>query len=187
VVQQLKMPAGVGSTGTAIAAAVALVMVPLSAVISDRFGRKRVYLIASIYSAVIAFPVFWLIDTKVPGAIFLGLVLGFGIGVHAVYGPMAAYFAELFGTRTRYTGASLGYQVGGAVFTGFSPLMATGLLAWSGGSSWPIPVLIVAAAVVSIAASQATRVERIGAGEAAQDLAVEGAASRGRRRFLKET
>ncbi len=154
VVQQLLLPASVGTAGVAIASVVALFVVPLAAAASDRFGRRRVYMVAAGYSAVVAFPVFWLMETRSTAAIWIALVFGFGVGVHAVYGPMAAYYAELFGTFTRYTGASLGYQLGGAVFTGFSPLAATALLAWSGGEPWPVAGLIMIAAVVSIVASR---------------------------------
>ncbi len=160
IVQELKLPASVGTTGVMIASVLGLIILPISATLSDRFGRRRIYILGAIYSAIVALPVFWLFDTRQPTMIWLAFVLGLAIGTYTLYGPMVAYFAELFGTRTRYTGISLGYQLGASVFSGFGPMFATALLVWSGGASWPIAVLIMAAAAVSALAASLTPVER---------------------------
>jgi MFS family permease len=83
----------------------------------------------ALFSLVFAFPFFWLLDTKEPVLIWLAIVLGINIGHDLMYGPQASYFAELFGTRVRYSGASLGSQLGAVISGGFSPLIATALLA----------------------------------------------------------
>lgn len=160
IVQELKLPGSVGTTGVMIASVLGLIILPTSAMLSDRFGRRRIYIIGAIYSAIVALPVFWLFDTRQPIMIWLAFILGLAIGTYTLYGPMVAYFAELFGTRTRYTGVSLGYQLGASVFSGFGPMFATTLLVWSGGASWPIAVLIMAAAAVSALAASLTPVER---------------------------
>jgi MFS transporter, MHS family, shikimate and dehydroshikimate transport protein len=80
-----------------------------------------------------AFPFFGLMDTRSPVLICLAVVIGVNIGHDLMYGPQGAYFAELFGTRVRYSGASLGYQLASVFAGGFAPLIATALLA-SGGS-----------------------------------------------------
>lgn len=156
IVEHLGLPGSVGTIGVLIASAVGLVILPTSAALSDRFGRRRVYLAGAIYSAIIALPAFWLIDTRVPAVIWLALVLGLSLGTYTLYGPMAAYFAELFGTHTRYTGVSLGYQLGGAIFNGFGPMLATALLVVSDGAVWPVAVLVMVAALVSAVAATMT-------------------------------
>ena len=76
-----------------------------------------------------AFPFFALLDTKEPVLIWLAIVLGVNVGHDLMYGPQAAYFSELFATRMRYTGASVGYQLASVFAGGFAPLIAVALLA----------------------------------------------------------
>lgn len=118
---------------------------------------------ATVYSGLIAFPVFALIDTRSSPLIWLGLVLGISFGVYMVYGPQAALFSEMFATGVRYSGASLGYQVGGALTAGLSPLAATWLVAVSGGASWPIALLIIVSAVISLIALRFCAPDAMGA------------------------
>ena len=81
-----------------------------------------------------AFPFFLLLNTKTEILIWLAIILGVNVGHDLMYGPQAAYFAELFGTRVRYSGASLGYQLASVFAGGFAPLIAAALLkAWG----WP--------------------------------------------------
>jgi MFS family permease len=127
-------------TGVAIAAAIGLCTVPLWGALSDRFGRKRMYMAGAVFSLLFAFPFFELVDTKQPVLIWLAIVLGVNVGHDLMYGPQAAYYAELFGTRVRYTGASLGYQLASVFSGGFAPLIATALLAANHGS----PTLVAA-------------------------------------------
>ena len=79
-------------------------------------------------------PFFWMVNTKTEVLIWLAIILGVNIGHDLMYGPQAAFFAELFGTRVRYSGASLGYQLASVFAGGFAPLIAAALLkAWD----WP--------------------------------------------------
>jgi metabolite-proton symporter len=121
-------------TGVVIAAALGLITVPLYGTISDRVGRRPLYMAGAIVTTLWAFPFFGLMDTKSPILIWAAIVIGINIGHDLMYGPQAAYFSELFGTRVRYTGASLGYQLASVFAGGFAPLVATALLA-AGGSS----------------------------------------------------
>ncbi|MBW0106705.1 MFS transporter, partial [Pseudonocardia sp. KRD291] len=111
-----------------------IVSIPLASILSDRIGRRITYLWAAAASAVWAVPAFLLIDT---GSVWL-IVLALAV-VHlvlgAMYGPLAALFSEMFGTRVRYSGASLGYQIGTVVGGGFAPIIATSLYAASGTSA----------------------------------------------------
>jgi len=72
------------------------------------------------------------------------------IGHAAMYGPQAAFFSELFGTRTRYTGASLGYQLAAPFSGGLAPLVATALLGWAGGSTWPITIYLIGLGLITV-------------------------------------
>ena len=119
-------------TGVIIAAALGLVTIPFYGRLSDRVGRRKLYLAGAVFSLLFAFPFFWLVDTKEPVLIWLAIVLGVNIGHDLMYGPQAAYFSELFGTRVRYTGASLGYQLASVFAGGFAPLIAAALLAAGG-------------------------------------------------------
>ena len=90
---------------------------------------------------------FWLVDTGKPPLIILAfavLMVIYGV----MYGPVAAFFSELFETRVRYSGISLGYNLGGIVGGAFTPIIATELLA-STGASWSISLYIVALAAIS--------------------------------------
>ena len=106
-----------------------LFTIPLYGRLSDRVGRRKLYLAGAVFSLLFAFPFFWLVDTKEPVLIWLAIVLGINIGHDLMYGPQAAYFSELFGTRVRYTGASVGYQLASVFAGGFAPLIAVALLA----------------------------------------------------------
>jgi MFS transporter, MHS family, shikimate and dehydroshikimate transport protein len=132
ITQQLKLARGVGLTGVLIASALGFASIPLWGALSDRFGRRPVYMAGALFSLVFAFPFFWLLDTRQPVLIWFAIVLGINIGHDLMYGPQGSYFAELFGTRVRYSGASLGSQLGAVISGGFSPLIATALLAASG-------------------------------------------------------
>ena len=80
------------------------------------------------FSLLFAFPFFWLLNTGVEPLIWLAIILGVNIGHDAMYGPQAAFFSELFGTRVRYSGASLGYQLASVFAGGFAPLISLALL-----------------------------------------------------------
>jgi MFS family permease len=90
-------------------------------------------------------------DTKSPVLIWLAIVVGVNIGHDLMYGPQAAYFSELFGTRVRYSGASLGYQLASVFAGGFAPLIATALLA-AGGSSL-VAIYITGLGAISVIAT----------------------------------
>jgi MHS family shikimate/dehydroshikimate transporter-like MFS transporter len=138
-------------TGVVIAAALGLITVPLWGALSDRFGRRPLYLAGAIITTVWAFPFFGLMDTKSPVLIWLAVVVGVNIGHDLMYGPQGAYFSELFGTRVRYSGASLGYQLASVFAGGFAPLVATALLA-AGGSSL-VALYITALGAISVVAT----------------------------------
>ena len=146
---QLGLPRGVVLQATVVGGAVQIVSVLAFSALSDRVGRRPVMLAGAAFLALYAFPLFWLVNTGSPAAIFLALAIGF-FGSAAIFGPMAAFIAESFGTRVRYSGASLGYQMGAVLGGGLSPFVATALLAWSGGESWSVSAYLVVGAVISL-------------------------------------
>jgi MFS family permease len=149
--QHLGLPRELLLNGVLVAAVAHLVATPLFGALSDRAGRRPVYLGGAVFLAAFAFPFFRMVGTREPGLVYLALALGM-VGHAAMYGPQAAFLSELFGTRVRYTGASLGYQLAAPLSGGLAPLVAAGLLAWSGGDPWPVGVYLVLMAVVTVVA-----------------------------------
>jgi metabolite-proton symporter len=111
-----------------VAAIVELFTIPLFGILSDRVGRRRWYLIGCVLMAAFAFPYFLLMNTKVSGVFILAVALSLAIFHAWVYGPQAALIAERFGTRSRYSGASLGYQLAAPFAGGLAPIIAVILL-----------------------------------------------------------
>ncbi|MEZ6132137.1 MAG: MFS transporter [Planctomycetaceae bacterium] len=135
--------------GIWIAAAVQILAIPGFGMLSDRIGRRPVYLCGAFFLMLFAFPFFWMVQTKVAAIVWLAIVLGM-IGHAAMYGPQAAFFSELFGTSVRYSGASIGYQLASPLAGGVAPMIATALLNWSGGATWPISIYLMATAALTI-------------------------------------
>jgi metabolite-proton symporter len=134
--------------GVLLASALQLVSIPAFAALSDRLGRRPVYLAGALFLGLFAFPFFWLVDSGVPVLIWLALILGL-TGVAAMYGPQAAFFSELFGTNVRYSGASLGSQLAAPFAGGLAPLIATALLGWSGGQPWPVALYMIGMVLIT--------------------------------------
>jgi MFS family permease len=101
---------------------------PTFSALSDRVGRKRWYLCGTIVMAIFALPYFLLLNTRNQLLIILALLISLGVCHAWLYGPQAALIAERFGTRIRYTGASLGYQLASITAGGPAPIVATYLL-----------------------------------------------------------
>jgi metabolite-proton symporter len=131
-----------------VAAAVWLVTIAWSAALSDRFGRRPVFLAGSVGLVLWAAAFFPLIDTASTGAVLLALVV-MAVMLGFTYGPQAALFSELFSARLRYSGVSLGYQIGAVLGGGLAPTLATALFGMT-DNSWPITGYLVTVAVISL-------------------------------------
>jgi metabolite-proton symporter len=130
------------------AACVSFITIPLSGHISDRIGRRKMYLIGAVVVGVFGFAYFAMLDAALPWLVFAAIVLSL-IPHDMQYGPQAALIAEAFTPRLRYSGSSLGYQLASIIAGGPAPLIATWLFAQY-HSGYAIALYIAACAVVSV-------------------------------------
>jgi metabolite-proton symporter len=130
------------------AAVVSFVTIPLSGHISDRIGRRKMYVIGAATIGLFGFLYFGMVDTAIPSAVFIAIVLSL-IPHDIQYGPQAALIAEAFTPRLRYSGASLGYQLASITAGGPAPIIATALYAHY-QTGYAIAIYIAACAVVSL-------------------------------------
>jgi MFS family permease len=135
-------------TSLIAAGIVSFATIPLAGHLSDRIGRKRMYIIGAVATGIFGFIYFAMLNTTVPALIFIGIVLSF-VPHDLMYGPQAALIAECFTPRLRYSGASIGYQLSSVISGGPAPLIATALLA-AYGSGYAIAGYILFCAIVSI-------------------------------------
>jgi MFS family permease len=133
------------------AAMISFITIPLFGHLSDRFGRKRVYMLGAAVTGVYGFAYFALLDTKVAALVAIAIVLSL-VPHDMMYGPQAALIAESFPGRLRYSGASLGYQLSSLIAGGPAPLIASSLLSRY-HSATPIAIFVFACAVVSLLAT----------------------------------
>jgi MFS family permease len=134
-----------------VASVVSFFTIPLAGHLSDRIGRKRMYLIGAATMGVFGFLYFGLLDTRVPGLIFVAIVLSL-IPHDMMYGPQAALIAECFTPRLRYSGSSLGFHLASIIAGGPAPLIATALFA-AFRSGYAVACYVLFCAVVSITAT----------------------------------
>jgi metabolite-proton symporter len=133
------------------ASVVSFFTIPYFGYLSDRFGRKRIYMLGTALTGAFGFIYFALLDTMMPGLIFLAILLSL-IPHDMMYGPQAALIAESFTPRLRYSGASLGYQLASIIAGGPAPLIATALFAQY-HSGYAIAFYILFCAIVSFMAT----------------------------------
>jgi MFS family permease len=150
-VNTLKMDRNFVLAAVMAAAVVSFVTIPLSGHISDRIGRRKMYLIGVVATGLFGFLYFGMVDTAIPSAVFIAIVLSL-IPHDIQYGPQAALIAESFTPRLRYSGASLGYQLASIIAGGPAPLIATWLFA-SYQTGYAIAIYIAACAVISAVAA----------------------------------
>jgi metabolite-proton symporter len=132
-----------------VGCAFALITLPLFGKLSDVIGRRTVFMLGAVFVAIYGFAFFPLLETRNPTLIFVAYVCGIALSQASVYGVQSTWFAELFGTRVRYTGASLPYQIAGIITSGPTPLIATYLFA-TYGQTLPISIYIAATGLLSL-------------------------------------
>jgi metabolite-proton symporter len=160
--QQFHLPSSFVLGAVLIGSAVHLVTIPIWGAISDRFGRKPVYLFGATGVGVWAFAFFYLIDTR--SFALTAIAVTVGLVLHgAMAGPLAALLPELFGTKVRYSGVSIGYQLASVFAGGVAPLIAASLLAAT-GTGYAIAAYVAASSVltiIAVASYSETRTRRL--------------------------
>jgi MFS transporter, MHS family, shikimate and dehydroshikimate transport protein len=136
----------------ALGAAVELITIPLFGGLSDRVGRRTIYMVGCVAAICLSFPVFWAIATRDPVIVVLAFVIGMSVGHGIMYGVQASFLSEMFPSNLRYSGASLGYQIAAPIGGGLVPLAAAAMVEMSGGGTWAVSVLMIAIASVTIVA-----------------------------------
>jgi metabolite-proton symporter len=140
-------------TAVAVGAAVEVIAMPLFAILSDRIGRRPIYIGGLLALAVTTVPFFLLLDQRSAPLLILALAVAFGLAHGSVYGTQPSFFSELFPARVRYTGLSLGVQVAGALFGGPLPVIATALVAAQSGRPWIFAGYMILTALISTVAA----------------------------------
>ncbi|HYZ33095.1 MAG TPA: MFS transporter [Crenalkalicoccus sp.] len=147
-VTKLGLPRQSILNGVLVGCALECLTLPFFGALSDRIGRRAVYLGGMVFQALLAAVFFGMLSTGQVGMIWLAIALGLAIGHGSVYGAQGAFFSELFPARIRYSGLSVVQQVGPILGGGLSPLVATALLA-EYGATWPIAIYMAGIAVLS--------------------------------------
>ena len=155
VTGKLAMPRNVIINAIFLSAVVALIVIPLFGWLSDSIGRKTMFYASCLFAMGFAFPMFWLLDTKDPLTITLTIIAAITFGQMVGFGVGAPWYSELFTARLRYSGASLGFQIGAAISGGLTPFAAATFMAWTGGATWPISVYLIVLALITFVATMA--------------------------------
>jgi MFS family permease len=133
--------------GTLVAAAVEIAVLIAGGRLAEHYGAGRITLLGSLASAVIAFPTFWLIDTRTPVLVILGITVAVAL-LSVPYAVSGVLLTDLFPAELRYSGVALSANIA-SVLSGFVPLLATAWLAAAGGRSWAPAVLLIVIALIT--------------------------------------
>jgi MFS transporter, MHS family, shikimate and dehydroshikimate transport protein len=144
----LGLSQNIGLLAVSIAALIEIFTIPAFASLSDRVGRRPLLIGGAALLGLWTFPFFWLLNTESTLLIILAVVVGLAVAHAAVYGTQASFYAELFGTRVRYSGASFSYQISGIFGGALAPLIATSL--FPAGGTTLISVYVAAVCALSI-------------------------------------
>jgi MFS transporter, MHS family, shikimate and dehydroshikimate transport protein len=151
-VTQLRLaPTGVLNV-KALTGVCVIAMIVVAARLSDRLGRRPVMLGGNVAAVLLAFPIMFLLDSGNVWTVFLALFLGLAVIQGFVAGPYGAFAAELFPTRIRYTGTSMGYQIAAALGAGLMPVIASSLVLLGGGSLWLVALAWIGMTSISLVA-----------------------------------
>ncbi len=135
-----------------VATIITTILMPVMGSWSDKIGRKKLYVGGTILMILYAFPYFWLIHAGSIALLFVATIVGLGIIWAPITAVLGTMFSEIFSANVRYTGISLGYQIGAAVAGGTAPLVATALLIRFNDSYIPVAIYIIFTALISLVA-----------------------------------
>ena len=154
--QQLGMERSVVLAAITLAGLIEVLVMPLAGWLSDVIGRRAIYLAGTVSGILLAFPIFWLFETRDATIVTWAIVVGICLCQGVVFALHASFMPELFGTDARYSGVSLGFQLGAAIGGGLTPVIAAGVVART-GTTWPVSLILVALGIVTVIAVLSTR------------------------------
>ena len=141
-----------------VASAIEIFVMPMWGALTDVIGRRPVYIFGGVVTGLFAFPLFWMFDTGSPAMITAAMMIALLFGHAAMYAPQGAFLPELFGTRVRYSGASLGAQLASVLAGGLSPFIATALMASYGRNALALYIIVMSIiTIVSVLIASETR------------------------------
>jgi MHS family shikimate/dehydroshikimate transporter-like MFS transporter len=135
---QLKIDASIGLMAVLIGAGIGAILNPVWGALSDRVGRKPVYIFGILVMIFGSLPFFWMLETRETPMIIAAFVMMIVFGLYPMFSVQAAFFAELFPPRVRMSGICLARELSSAITGGMAPVIATALLTWYSGSYYPI-------------------------------------------------
>lgn len=153
MVSDKSLPAWMGFAGTMLVGLLQIIVAPLWGHISDRIGRRTVYITGCLGFAAMVYPAFALFGTGNMWLIWLGQILGFVVFGVAMQATLATMLAEMFDPEARTTGVNIGYQISNTLGGGLAPIICVALVAAAGGAFWPVVVYAAVIAVVGVVAT----------------------------------
>jgi MFS family permease len=179
--ERLALPRSVPLIGFMLASAAGILAIPIFSRLADRVGKRPVAIWSVASTLLLSCPFFWLVDTRNPVLIWVAMSAWI-FSVDGLWSVMGVLTAELFPARVRYSGIALGYNMVGILGGAPAPIIATALVRWAGGASWPVAMYLAATSFVSlIAVYLATERHRVGIDDTLQSSAASFPAGRGLR------
>jgi MFS transporter, MHS family, shikimate and dehydroshikimate transport protein len=138
------------------AALLELITLPLFGWLSDKIGRRPLFISGAVFTIVFAFPLFWMLESKSTAMVFVAMMVAMNLGHGLMFASESCYFPELFGPRVRYSGATFGFQLSAAIGGGFAPIIATAMAGYIGGTTG-VSIMMIVLGLITLAAALAAR------------------------------
>ncbi|MGK3206275.1 MFS transporter [Amycolatopsis sp. MEPSY49] len=152
VATTLAVSKSVPTTAIVYGSLLGFLTVPLVGMLGDRFGRRPVYIALTLLTAVLAFPLMFLITSGTTLALEVGMIIALNVGVLGLFSLESVAMAELFGARTRFTQLALAKEIGGILATAIGPVVAATLTAAT-GHWWPVAAMLVVYSLITLVAT----------------------------------